>query len=90
MNPFHPLRTVAAALALGALTALGSPAMAQAGNDTLAKIRSSGNGGYTVTFSGYPTLDAGSLSLATLLPPPVTFDGFGSVQETVVEDPIQE
>ena len=42
MNPFHPLRTVAAALALGALTALGSPAMAQAGNDTLAKIRSSG------------------------------------------------
>lgn len=42
MNPFHPLRTVAAALALGALTALSSPAMAQAGNDTLAKIRSSG------------------------------------------------
>ena len=42
MNPFHPLRTVAAALALGALTALGSPAMAQAGNDTLAKIRNSG------------------------------------------------
>ena len=42
MTPFHPLRTVAAALALGALTALGSPAMAQAGNDTLAKIRSSG------------------------------------------------
>ena len=42
MNHFHPLRTVAAALALGALTALGSPAMAQAGNDTLAKIRSSG------------------------------------------------
>ena len=42
MNPFHPLRTVAAALALGALTALGSPAMTQAGNDTLAKIRNSG------------------------------------------------
>ena len=42
MNPFHPLRTVAAALALGALTALSSPAMAQAGNDTLAKIRNSG------------------------------------------------
>ena len=42
MTPFHPLRTVAAALALGALTALGSPAMAQAGNDTLAKIRNSG------------------------------------------------
>ena len=36
-----------------------------------AKIRSSGNGGYSVTFSGYPTLDAGSLSLSTLLPPPV-------------------
>ena len=55
-----------------------------------AKIRSSGNGGYSVTFSGYPTLDAGSLSLSTLLPPPVSFGGFGSVQETVVEDPVQE
>ena len=54
------------------------------------KIRSSGNGGYSVTFSGYPTLDAGSLSLSTLLPPPVSFGGFGSVQETVVEDPVQE
>ena len=55
-----------------------------------AKIRSSGNGGYSVTFSGYPTLDAGSLSLSTLLPPPVSFGGFGSVQETVIEDPVQE
>ena len=42
MRPFTPLRTVASALALGALTALGSAAMAQAANDTLAKIRSSG------------------------------------------------
>lgn len=26
--------------------------------------------GYTITFSGYPTLDAGSLNLAALMPPP--------------------
>lgn len=35
-----------------------------------AKVRSTGTGGYEVTFSGYPTLNADSLSLNTLLPPP--------------------
>ena len=55
MTPFHPLRTVAAALALGALTALGSPAMAQAGNDTLAKIRSSGKAVIGVREASPPT-----------------------------------
>ncbi|MCF7529382.1 LD-carboxypeptidase [Neisseria lisongii] len=40
-----------------------------------AAIRSSGNGGYSVTFTGYPTLNAAALTLDTLLPPPVsTFD----------------
>ena len=54
-----------------------------------AKIRSNGNGGYSVTFSGYPTLNASSLSLDTLLPPPMpVFDnsGFsGAVTEEVLE-----
>lgn len=41
-----------------------------------AKVRSTNTGGYEVTFSGYPTLNADSLSLNTLLPPPEpVFDG---------------
>lgn len=47
-----------------------------------AKIRSSSGGGYSITFSGYPTLAASSLSLDTLLPPPVSFDTFGSSFES--------
>lgn len=54
-----------------------------------AKIRSSGNGGYSVTFSGYPTLNAASLNLDSLLPPPMpVFDGsaYGnSISEEVIE-----
>ncbi|UOO82746.1 LD-carboxypeptidase [Uruburuella testudinis] len=55
-----------------------------------AQIRSSSNGGYSVSFSGYPTLNAASLSLDTLLPPPVTFDSFGSGFGGVVEDTVIE
>lgn len=57
-----------------------------------AKIRSNSNGGYSVTFSGYPTLNADSLSLNTLLPPPVTFDAFGTSFESApaVEDTVTE
>ena len=57
-----------------------------------AKIRSSSNGGYSVTFSGYPTLNAAGLNLSTLLPPPPVFDSFGTsfesapaVEDTVIE-----
>ncbi|ASK28127.1 LD-carboxypeptidase [Neisseria chenwenguii] len=39
-----------------------------------AKVKSTGNGGYTVTFSGYPTLAANTLNLNALLPQPA-FDG---------------
>lgn len=49
-----------------------------------AKIRSESNGGYSVTFSGYPTLSAAGLMLDTLLPPPV----YQPVN--IVEDPVQE
>ncbi|ENS5755290.1 LD-carboxypeptidase, partial [Neisseria gonorrhoeae] len=34
------------------------------------RIRMNGNGGYSVAFEGYPTLDASALTLDTLLPPP--------------------
>lgn len=51
-----------------------------------AKIRSESNGGYSVTFSGYPTLNAASLTLDTLLPPPVS--AYQPVN--IVEDPVQE
>ena len=33
-----------------------------------AKVRGNGNGGYSVTFSGYPTLDKSGLYLDSLLP----------------------
>ncbi|MCQ9326541.1 LD-carboxypeptidase [Neisseria dentiae] len=51
-----------------------------------AKIRSESNGGYSVTFSGYPTLNAAGLMLDTLLPPPVP--AYQPVN--IVEDPVQE
>ncbi|EFH21819.1 LD-carboxypeptidase [Neisseria polysaccharea] len=35
-----------------------------------AKVRSRSDGGYSVAFAGYPTLDASALTLDTLLPPP--------------------
>ncbi|WP_416189259.1 LD-carboxypeptidase [Neisseria sp. CCUG17229] len=53
-----------------------------------AKVRSTGSGGYSVTFSGYPTLNANSLSLDTLLPPPMpTFDS--SSYNTIIEEVIE-
>ncbi|WP_165008376.1 LD-carboxypeptidase [Neisseria yangbaofengii] len=54
-----------------------------------AKVRSTGNGGYSVTFSGYPTLNANSLSLDMLLPPPMpTFDS-SSYNNTITEEVIE-
>lgn len=53
-----------------------------------AKVRSTGNGGYSVTFSGYPTLQAASLSLDALLPPPIPVyepASYRSVTEEVIE-----
>ena len=40
-----------------------------------AKVRGNGNGGYTVTFSGYPTLDKSGLYLDSLLPQPDFIEG---------------
>ncbi len=51
-----------------------------------AKITGESNGGYSVTFSGYPTLNAAGLMLDTLLPPPVP--AYQPVN--IVEDPVQE
>lgn len=53
-----------------------------------AKVRSSGNGGYSVTFSGYPTLQAAGLSLDTLLPPPMPVYEPSSYQ-TIIEEVIE-
>ncbi|QEY25036.1 LD-carboxypeptidase [Neisseria animalis] len=53
-----------------------------------AKIRSTGNGGYSVTFSGYPTLNAAALNLDSLLPPPMpVFESvpFGGVIDEITE-----
>lgn len=49
-----------------------------------AQIRSGSDGGYSVTFSGYPTLNASGLMLDTLLPQ-ITYEPVN-----VIEDPIQE
>ena len=50
-----------------------------------AKVRSTGNGGYSVTFSGYPTLNPSALTLNNLLPPPIpTYDS------TIYRDSITE
>lgn len=51
-----------------------------------AKITGESNGGYSVTFSGYPTLNTAGLMLDTLLPPPVP--AYQPVN--IVEDPVQE
>ena len=40
-----------------------------------AKVRGNGNGGYAVTFSGYPTLDKSGLYLDSLLPQPDFIEG---------------
>ncbi|ATD65486.1 LD-carboxypeptidase [Neisseria weixii] len=53
-----------------------------------AKVRSTGNGGYSVTFSGYPTLQASSLSLDALLPPPMPVyepSSYNTIIEEVIE-----
>ncbi|HFC8517778.1 LD-carboxypeptidase [Neisseria weaveri] len=50
-----------------------------------AAIRSNSDGGYSVTFSGYPTLNAASLNLDSLLPPPA-FD----VNSFIMEDNVSE
>ncbi|MDO5073631.1 MAG: LD-carboxypeptidase [Neisseria animaloris] len=52
---------------------------------TYAKIRSTSNGGYSVTFSGYPTLNPSGLMLDALLPPPAY-----QPIEAVAEDPVTE
>ncbi|MCP1661132.1 LD-carboxypeptidase [Neisseria perflava] len=57
-----------------------------------AQVRSTGNGGYSVTFSGYPTLNAASLNLDSLLPPPVpVFDGSSAypTSGTIIEEIIE-
>ena len=54
-----------------------------------AKIRSSGNGGYSVTFSGYPTLNAATLNLNSLLPPPVTFGNYVPVGNGATEEVLE-
>lgn len=36
-----------------------------------AQLRADSSGGYSITFSGYPTLDAAALNLAALQPPPL-------------------
>ena len=54
-----------------------------------AKIRSSGNGGYSVTFSGYPTLNAATLNLNSLLPPPVTFGNYVPVGNGTTEEVLE-
>ena len=46
-----------------------------------ASIKATSDGGYSVTFSGYPTLDRSTLALDTLLPPPMPF-GDGVVVPT--------
>ncbi len=56
-----------------------------------AKIRSSGNGGYSVTFSGYPTLDAGSLfAQHAVRRRRCRLADLAACKETVIEDPVQE
>lgn len=47
-----------------------------------AVIRGTNDGGYSVSFSGYPTLDKTTLALDTLLPPPMPYVEIGSVSTT--------
>ena len=52
-----------------------------------ARIEPMSGGGYSVAFGGYPTLDANTLTLNTLLPPPpVLSDVFGGEAATTPED----
>lgn len=57
-----------------------------------AKVKSNGVGGYSVTFSGYPTLDASQLSLNTLLPLPTsTIDDYSTPSAAIpAEDAVTE
>ena len=54
-----------------------------------AKIRSTSNGGYAVTFSGYPTLNPSALTLDTLMPPPVAVSD-GNFIRSGAEDGVTE
>ncbi len=52
-----------------------------------ARIEPMSGGGYSVAFGGYPTLDANTLALNTLLPPPpVLSDVFGGEAAATPED----
>ena len=52
-----------------------------------ARIEPMSGGGYSVAFGGYPTLDANTLALNTLLPPPpVLSDAFGGEAAATPED----
>lgn len=50
-----------------------------------AKIRSTSDGGYSVTFSGYPTLNAAALTLDSLLPPPMPVFGAEGAADDITE-----
>lgn len=50
-----------------------------------AKIRSTSNGGYTVTFSGYPTLNAATLNLNSLLPQPDSVYTGEAYSDSIIE-----
>lgn len=54
-----------------------------------AKISSTNNGGYNVTFTGYPTLNAASLSLDTLLPPPIPTVSGEAYNNSITEEVIE-
>lgn len=53
-----------------------------------AKVSAAGDGGYSVSFSGYPTLDKSTLALDTLLPPPVQqyTDPYGGAYNQITEE----
>lgn len=52
-----------------------------------AKISAAADGGYSVEFSGYPTLDKSTLALDTLLPPPPTYvDPYGGSYNQIIEE----
>ena len=48
---------------------------------TYAKLEPNNNGGYDITFSDYPVLDANTLFLNELLPPPPSL--FDAIDESV-------
>lgn len=51
-----------------------------------AKVKPSSDGGYSVTFSGYPVLDKNTLALDTLLPPPISFEDPSSGYNQIIEE----